>query len=56
VAAKGTPRPVRIYVPSRDLHTTVVRGVGFRASFKDGTHGPTRKTYAEARQDARRLT
>ena len=50
---KSRVRPVRVYVPDSDLHTTVVRGVGFRASYSDGTKGKTRKTYREARQDAR---
>jgi len=45
-------RPVRIHVPDRELHTNIVRGVGFRASASDGWHGPKRRTYREARDDA----
>ncbi len=46
-------RPVRVYLPDRDLMTTRVRGVGFRATYPDGSHGPTRKSYAAARADVR---
>ncbi len=47
------PRPVRIYLPDADLQTTRVRGVGFRVKLADGRYTPTRKTYREARQDAK---
>ena len=57
VPAVKTPktrvRPARVHLPSRELHTTIVRGYGFRASASDGWSGPVRKTYADARKDAR---
>jgi hypothetical protein len=50
---KTEVRPVRVYIPDRELHTTVVRGRGFRAVASDGWKGPERKTYADAREDKR---
>ncbi len=50
---KTTVKPSRVHIPSTELHTTVVRGYGFRAASSDGWKGPNRKTYAEARADAR---
>lgn len=53
MALKSSVKPVRVYLPSADLHTTVARGVGFRAVASDGWKGPSRRTYADARKDAR---
>ena len=51
--SKTTVRPVRIHVPDADPFCDTSRGVGFRAVSADGWKGPQRKTYAQARQDAR---
>jgi hypothetical protein len=50
---KTRVRPIRVYTPSEDLHTTVCSGRGFRFVASDGTKGPRRGTYREARKDAR---
>lgn len=50
---KTTTRPIRIYVPDRDLNTTVVRGVGFRVLDQDGRTLGKGRTWREAREDAR---
>jgi hypothetical protein len=49
----GRVKRVTIHVPDDDLHTTRVRGIGFRVHWKDGTLGTKRRTYGEARADAR---
>jgi hypothetical protein len=44
---------VTIHLPSDDLQTTVVRGVGYRARSADGWKGSKRRTYREALIDKR---
>ncbi len=53
VEPRTTIRRSVVHVPSPELHTTIARGFGFRAIASDGWKGPNRKTYADARKDAR---
>ena len=46
-------RPVRVRAHSLDLHSDVLRGVGYRWASSDGSHGPTRRTFREALTDLR---
>ncbi len=50
--SKTSVHPVKIHLPSPELQTTILRGVGFRAGSSGGWKGPTRRTYREARKDA----
>jgi hypothetical protein len=48
---KENVEPVKAYVPSAELHTTIRRVVGYRACCNGEPVGPTRGTYADARKD-----
>lgn len=49
----ATVKPVRLRLHNPMLEVDVLRTVGYRARFADGTRGPTRKTMRAARLDAR---
>jgi hypothetical protein len=50
---KTRTRVIRGYLPDRELHTTRVRGVGFRAECECGWKGKQTETMALARAEAR---